>query len=512
MMGLFSNSLSLMESCLLVVILLVTVAVVFLIRLLIQTRQLKEKLSVFPEMPDRHWLLGHMHKVTFDEKEYTWGTKMVNKLSHAAVMWVGPFLPMVTVFHHETIKAVLSTGEPKAEYTYSFVRPWIGDGLLLSSGKKWARNRRLLTPGFHFDILKPYVNVFQQSADILVDKWKLACNGETKSMEMLGDMSLLMLDSLLKCIFSVESNCQTVVNHPYIQGIYDIATLVVDRFRFLPFHSDFIYQWSPSGRRYRRAYESVHEYARNIIGKRKQMLAEEKAQGKTSQSKYVDFLDILLCAKDSDGKGLSDQEIYDEVDTFMFEGHDTTAAGVSWFLYNMARFPEFQQKCLEEIDELLQGRECDKFEWNDLNNLPYLTNCLKESLRFHPPVNLIMRKLTQPLTFPDGRTVPKDTFVTAAISGVHHNENVWDEPEVFDPDRFSPDRAKSIPPFAFVPFSAGPRNCIGQNFAMNEMKVIAAMILRNFNLAVNESIPVMRINSLVLRAEKGINLLITPRA
>ena len=100
-----------------------------------------------------------------------------------------------------------------------------------------------------------------------------------------------------RCFFNKFCSIHSVVNHPYIQGIYDIATLVVDRFRFLPFHSDFIYQWSPSGRRYRRAYESVHEYARNIIGKRKQMLAEEKAQGKTSQSKYVDFLDILLCAK-----------------------------------------------------------------------------------------------------------------------------------------------------------------------------------------------------------------------
>ncbi|XP_038074560.1 cytochrome P450 4F1-like isoform X3 [Patiria miniata] len=494
------------------VTLAVTSTVVAVVGLLLHKWQMEKQLKAFPVAPDKHWLLGHLHKMTSDEKAYAWVRKCVDAGVYVSIIWVGPFLPFVTVFHPDTVKTILKTSEPKSENTYRFVRPWIGDGLLLSSGKKWARNRRLLTPGFHFDILKPYVGIFQESASILVKKWQGACEREGKqSMEMFSHVSLLMLDSLLKCIFSVQSNCQIVEDHPYIKGIYEIAMLVGARFRFLPFHSDIIYNLSPSGRHYHRAIETVHNYARDIIKQRKQALAEEEASGKTRQRKYVDFLDILLCAKDTDGKGLTDQEICDEVDTFMFEGHDTTASGISWFLYNMARFPEFQQKCRQEIDNLLADRTEDTLEWEDLNNLPYMTQCLKENLRFHAPVVNIMRTLTQPLAFPDGRSVPKGTSVAITINGLHHNKEVWDDPETFDPDRFSPERAKSIPPYAFVPFSAGPRNCIGQHFAMSEMKVIASMILRNFYLSVNESVPIQRRNALVLRSQHGINLYVTPR-
>ncbi|XP_038047213.1 cytochrome P450 4F4-like [Patiria miniata] len=505
----FSESFAVL--CVTIVTLIITSSIVAIVVSFIQKRRLEKELSAIPSAPDRHWLLGHIPKLTFDEEELKWGRVFVRKAVSAAILWIGPFLPIVTLFDTDTVKAILSTGEPKAEYTYSFVRPWIGDGLLLSSGKKWARNRRLLTPGFHFDILKPYVGIFQQSGDILVEKWRAACIGGKTSMEMFGNMSQLTLDSLLKCIFSVETNCQTVENHPYTKGINDIANLVVERFRFLPYHIDAIYQWSPSGRRFRRANETVHDYARNIIKQRKKALIEEAANGKKRQRKYIDFLDILLCAKDSDGQGLSDQEIYDEVDTFMFEGHDTTASGLSWFLYNMARLPEFQEKCRQEVDDLLADREKDRLVWDDLNNLPYLTKCLKESLRIHSPVPNVMRVLTQPVTFPDGRKLPKGTLVGIIVSALHNNPHVWDDPDTFDPERFAPDRAKNIPPYAYVPFAAGPRNCIGQHFALNEMKVISAIILRNFHLSVDESVPVLRTNALVLRAENGIHLHITPR-
>merc|ERR1711962_1734998 len=119
-----------------------------------------------------------------------------------------------------------------------------------------------------------------------------------------------------------------------------------------------------------------------------------------------------------------------------------------------------------------------------------------------------MRTLTQSVACPDGRILPKGTFVAVSINGLHNNPHLWEDAATFDPERFSPERAKDIPPYAYVPFSAGPRNCIGQHFALNEMKIISAMILRKFCLSVNESIPVLRINALVLRAENGIHLFI----
>ncbi|XP_072033259.1 cytochrome P450 4F4-like [Amphiura filiformis] len=449
--------------------------------------------------------------VTGDEPMYLWSGQVVASLPYFANTWFGPLQVSLSLHHFHMVKSILSTSEPKEQYTYDLIRPWLGDGLLLSGGKKWARNRRLLTPGFHFEVLRPYAKIFQESSNTLVNKLQEACKGGSLSpREMFTDISLLTLDSLLKCIFSAESNCQVgYVRHPYIRGVVELSHLAMARFRFLPYHINLVYHLSYSGYRWRRALNDVHSYSKSVIHQRKEAL--KAAGGAAPDRKYIDFLDILLSAKDDDGTGLTDQEIQDEVDTFMFEGHDTTASGLSWMLYNMANNPAYQQKCREEVDELMAKKGSDQLEWDDLNQLPYLTQCLKESLRFHPPVPIVMRRLTKDIAFPDGKVAPAGTFVTIPISALHHNPAVWKEPELYDPERFSSENSKSIPPYAYVPFSAGPRNCIGQNFAMNEMKVVMANILHNFTLTVDKSIRVERFNSVVTRAKNGIHLFVKLR-
>uniref|UniRef100_A0A667Z341 Cytochrome P450, family 4, subfamily T, polypeptide 8 n=1 Tax=Myripristis murdjan TaxID=586833 RepID=A0A667Z341_9TELE len=155
----------------------------------------------------------------------------------------------------------------------------------------------------------------------------------------------------------------------------------------------------------------------------------------------------------------------------MFEGHDTTASGISFILYCLACNPEHQQMCRDEITE-------------DLSKIPYTTMCIKESLRLYPPVPGIARKITKPLTFFDGRTAAAGhcSLVGTSVYGIHRNATVWENPNVFDPLRFLPENVSSRSPHAFVPFSAGPRNCIGQTFAMNEMKVVIALTLRRYQL------------------------------
>uniref|UniRef100_H3CK18 aromatase n=1 Tax=Tetraodon nigroviridis TaxID=99883 RepID=H3CK18_TETNG len=147
-------------------------------------------------------------------------------------------------------------------------------------------------------------------------------------------------------------------------------------------------------------------------------------------------------------------------DTFMFEGHDTTASGISFILYNLACHPE-HQKCREEILQVLNGK--DTMDWEDLSKIPYTTMCIKESLRLHPPVPGISRKTTKPITFFDGRTLPAGTRIGTSVFGIHRNATVWENPTVFDPLRFLPENASKRSPHAFVPFAAGPRNCIGSN-------------------------------------------------
>ncbi|XP_077994543.1 leukotriene-B4 omega-hydroxylase 3-like [Glandiceps talaboti] len=410
-----------------------------------------------------------------------------------------------------TMQSILKYLEPKDEIFYGFLRPWLGDGLLLSRGKKWFRNRRLLTPGFHFDILKPYVTVFDECATQLVNKWRSkfkSVDSDVINLEMFEHISLMTLDSLLKCIFSQDSHCQTKMQFPYTQGVYRLAELIVERALFPPYYNDFVYSISPSGYKFRKALKVVHEYAWGVIHDRKATLQQESKGSKKSTRKYIDFLDILLKAQDEDGNGLTDQEIKDEVDTFMFEGHDTTASGISWCLYNLANNPQHQQKCREEVNDLFAKKGNLEIEWDDLGSLQYLTLCIKESMRVNTPVPGIGRVLTSPLTLPDGRTIPAGSG--AVINSLHHNELVWDDPYDFKPERFTPENSKDRSPYAYLPFSAGPRNCIGQNFAMNEMKVCIAKILYNFELHVDKNAKPKRAVGLILHSTNGIHLRVKP--
>ncbi|NWS78380.1 CP4FN protein, partial [Crotophaga sulcirostris] len=146
----------------------------------------------------------------------------------------------------------------------------------------------------------------------------------------------------------------------------------------------------------------------------------------------------------------------------------------------------------------------------DLSHLPFTTMCIKESLRLHPPVTAVSRRCTQDLTLRDGRVIPKGIICLMSIYGTHHNPDIWPEPQVFDPLRFSPENSQGRSPLAFVPFSAGPRNCIGQSFAMAEMKVVVALTLARFSVRVDPERPPRRKPELILRAEDGLWLLVEP--
>ncbi|GCC20883.1 hypothetical protein chiPu_0019452 [Chiloscyllium punctatum] len=195
----------------------------------------------------------------------------------------------------------------------------------------------------------------------------------------------------------------------YIAAIYELSTLVVKRERYLPHHSDFIYKHSANGKRFARACDLVHSYSLDVVQRRREILREQGADAwlQSKQGKVTDFLDVLLLSKDEDGNSLSDEEIQSEADTFMFEGHDTTASGISWVLYNLARHPEYQNKCREEIQELLKSRDDKELEWDDLSQMPFTTMCIKESLRLHPPVTTVARCCTEDIQLPDGRVIPK---------------------------------------------------------------------------------------------------------
>ncbi|KXJ16750.1 Cytochrome P450 4c3 [Exaiptasia diaphana] len=220
------------------------------------------------------------------------------------------------------------------------------------------------------------------------------------------------------------------------------------------------------------------------------------------------FLDLLLNAYD-DGE-IDKEGVREEVDTFMFEGHDTTAAAMSWAIFMLGHHPEVQQKAQEEVDAFFESRP-ETLTVESLKDLKYLECVIKEALRLYPSVPFFARELTEDFTI-DGVAVPKGTTVGTATFALHTNPKVWPDPYKFDPDRFLPENSQGRHPYAYVPFSAGPRNCIGQKFAILEEKMVLAYVLRHFNVKSEHSPDDMKVCAeIVTRPKDSIMMSLTPR-
>ncbi|XP_056671162.1 cytochrome P450 4B1-like isoform X2 [Monodelphis domestica] len=481
--------------------LVLTLCLFQLTRLLARRQKLLQALDSFPG-PPTHWLFGHSMEIRDGEldKVLSWA----NTYSCAHQLWFGTFLGFLNIYDPEYIKAVLSRGDPKAWDVYGFFLPWIGKGLLVLDGPKWFQHRKLLTPAFHSEVLKPYMDLFVESTKTMVDKWDKKIQTD-KCVNIFMDVGHMALDTLTKCIFGRSSGNQTQSDINYHRAIGKLTLLMQERMATFHYHNDFFYYWfTLPGRKFLQACKVAHDHTDKVIRERKAALKEEEEQEKIKEKKRLDFLDILLGAGDDSKSVLSDADLRAEVDTFMFEGHDTTTSGISWFLYCMALYPEHQQLCREEIQGILGNH--DTIQWEDLGKLNYLTMCIKESFRLYPPVPQVYRQLNKPVTFMDGKSLPAGSLVSLHIYALHRNPAVWDKPEVFDPQRFSPENSSTRHPYAFVPFSAGPRNCIGQQFAMMEMKVVIALCLLHFEFSLEPSKPPIKRLQLVLGSKNGIYL------
>nr|XP_048718598.1 cytochrome P450 4B1-like isoform X3 [Caretta caretta] len=472
------------------------------IQLYHRRQELIKAFSRFPGHPT-HWLYGHVHELLHEGEVFNKLEQWSQKYPYAFPFWFGTFSAFLNITHPDYAKVLFARGDPKDNVSYRHIVPWIGKGLLVLHGPKWYQHRKLLTPGFHYDVLKPYVPLMADSTKVMLDKWEQLIT-QDKSVELFEHVSLMTLDSIMKSAFSYQSNCQMDSDNSYIQTVMDLSLMVHLRLQSPPYHNHLVYWLSSQGRQFHKACRLAHHHTDKVIRERKESLKDERELEKIQRRRHLDFLDILLSAKDENGAGLSDEDLRAEVDTFMFEGHDTTASGISWLLYCMALHPEHQQRCRKEIKEILGDR--NTVQWDDFGKMIYTTMCIKETLRLYPPVPGVARELSAPVTFVDGRTLPKGSLVSLNIYGLHRNPTVWHDPEVFDPLRFSPENSARRHSYAFLPFAAGPRNCIGQQFAMNEMKVALALTLLRFELSPDPAKPPIKIPQIVLRSKNGIHL------
>ncbi|XP_057367791.1 cytochrome P450 4C1-like [Daphnia carinata] len=434
---------------------------------------------------------------------------------HIYRFWRGMFA-IVNISSPSDVEVILTSQvHINKSITGAFLLPWLGDGLLLSAGDKWRKDRKLLTPAFHFQILDGFFDVFNRNSEIFVEQIKKRLLVEIE-IDVYPMISRCTLDIICEAAMGIQIDAQLNYDSEYITAIDRIETMIQGRINsLLGLLPDWFYfQFTPHGRKLQKFLDLVHGFTRKVMMARKaivdEQLADEAAtENESGKRKRRAFLDLLLEAARK-GAAMSETDIISQVDTFMFEGHDTTSAAVTWFLYCMATHPHEQDRVYQELQDCFgdSDRPCTL---EDLSKLKHLDCCIKESLRLHPPVPFIRRGIYQDVRL-SGHKIPANTSLGIQIYALHHNEEFFPEPEAYKPERFLPDQAIGRNPFAYVPFSAGPRNCIGQKFALYEDKVIVTTLLRQFRFDVNpHRLPIRESLNMILKPDGGMPLLITPR-
>ncbi|XP_011701424.1 PREDICTED: cytochrome P450 4C1-like [Wasmannia auropunctata] len=281
------------------------------------------------------------------------------------------------------------------------------------------------------------------------------------------------------------------VQQQYREAVYDIGEILIYRLMRPWLTPKMIFSLTSMGEKHEKALKILHGFTEKIIAERKQYhestggrylkhLEDDTVDDKEIigiKKKRLAMLDLLIATAHN---GLSDMDIREEVDTFLFEGHDTVAMGLTYAILLLAEHKDAQECIRSEVNAIMQANG-GKLTMSALNDMSYLERCLKESLRLYPSVPLISRVLSEDVKM-RSYLVPSGAVLHINIIDIHRDPNYWPNPKVFDPDRFLPEKIQKRHPYSYLPFSAGPRNCIGQRFAMLELKAIMASLIYNFYL------------------------------
>ncbi|XP_041962756.1 cytochrome P450 4V2 isoform X2 [Alosa sapidissima] len=418
-------------------------------------------------------------------------------------VWIGP-VPFLLLFHAETIETVLNNPvHMDKAYAYKFLHPWLGTGLLTSTGDKWRRRRKMLTPTFHFSILTEFLEVMNEQAEVLVEKLdKQAGKGP---FNCFNHITLCALDIICETAMGKKIYAQSNYDSEYVRCVYRMSDIITRRQRMPWFWPDFMYNVFGEGKEHDKSLRVLHSFTESVINERAEYITyiESDSESDQGRRKRRAFLDMLLKTTDEEGNKLTHRDIQEEVDTFMFEGHDTTAAAMNWAVHLLGSHPDVQRKVQQELQEVF-GESDRPINADDLKKLRYLECVIKEALRLFPSVPFFARSICED-THINGFKVPKGTNAIIITYAIHRDPRFFPDPEEFRPDRFLPENCVGRHPYSYIPFSAGLRNCIGQRFALMEEKVILASILRYFDVVACQSREELRpMGELILRPENGI--------
>ncbi|MBI1923496.1 cytochrome P450 [Candidatus Poribacteria bacterium] len=444
-----------------------------------------------PPGPRGHFLFGSALDYQRNPLETILKTReQYGDVARYRMLWI----PLYQISHPEGVEQILQTHRRKYHkgiFQQKF-KLLGGEGLLSSEDDFWLRQRKLAQPAFHRKRLDALGGLMTQATTLLADQWKVHLHTE-KELDLAEQMTRLTLQIVAQALLGVDFSGE---ENDIIRRNLIIAAKHVEYRMNHPFSLP----ESVPTRRNRRFKRALGELDRIVY----RLIADRRREGVDTG----DLLSMLMLATDEEtGDQMDDRHARDEVMTILLAGHETSAMGVTWALYELNRHPDMEQKLHAEVDTVLGGRLPTV---EDLPHLTYTRMVIDETLRRYPPAWGIARQTIEDDEI-GGYRIPKGVQVMIATYATHHHPDFWEQPEVFAPERFTPECAERRPRFAYYPFSGGPRICIGKNFALMEMHLILATLAQRYRLSLVSGHPV-EIQPLVsLRPRHGMRMTVHER-
>jgi cytochrome P450 len=420
-----------------------------------------------------------------------WGTDFYEE-PLIVYRWLG--IETAFVMDPETIQAVLlaDSGRYSKQPLYDDVLgDAIGGGLLSAEGDAWRWQRRLAAPLFRAEEMLGFTPAFAKACAPALQRWK-AAPGAVQPID--ADMASVTLHALQDTVLGAnlaDDERERIDRYGSTflrESAWKLALTTLHMPRGTP-HPGFL--------RMRRAGRELRAVAARV-------LASRRAEGREAQG--TDLLSRLIAARDpATGEAMPDALIVDNVVTFLMAGHETTAQALTWTLYLLALFPEWQERARQEIRDVIGDGPIEPAQ---VARLTLVEMIFQEAMRLYPPAPSLMRRALTEVTLGD-TTVSPESAVVIPIYAIHRHHLLWTEPLRFDPNRFSPEAKATRHRCSYLPFSTGPRNCIGASFAMVEGRVILATLLSRakFDLPDGEiPVPFARVT---LRPKNGLRLKVT---
>ncbi len=400
------------------------------------------------------------------------------------------YLTVHFLYNPEHIEYVLSTNAKNFIKSRSLRSPFfqklVGNGLLTSEGEVWKRQRRLAQPAFHRQRISAYADVMVEYASRMISSWR---EGEVRDIHR--DMMRLTLEIVVKTLFNAD-----------VSGDADKVSKVLSQI-VKPFASQATLKWIADNRLPTSTHRSFNRSAKEIDEIVYRIIAERRANG----SDQGDLLSMLLSAHDDDGSQMTNRQLRDEVMTIFLAGHETVALTLSWTWYLLAQHPEVEKKFHEELDRVL-GDRLPRAE--DVPQLKYTEQIAKESMRLYPPAYGVGREAIEDCEI-GGFRIPRKSQLFMFQWATHRDPRYFEEPETFQPERWTEEFSNSLPKYAYFPFGGGPRACIGNYFAMMETILLLATMGQRFRFSLLPDRPVTLLPAMSLRPKHGVEVTLHKR-